>query len=306
MVLLKTEEVFQKLILELKGKIVENRPMSALTTWRLGGPARYLAVADTLNELRLLLQAACLVKLPVLVVGKGSNLLVSDEGVNGVVIRLGREFQRISVDGEFIQAGAAVPLPTLVQTALKHSLKGLAFAVGIPGSFGGALVTNAGAHGTSFGDLVNRVNVYTPGLELRQLDRSVLRFDYRNSNLKSFGVVLEGALKLSLGEPDIIRIEMERYFRQRKHTQPLNLASAGSVFKNPPNGSAGQLIEEAGLKGYRIGDAQVSPVHANFIVNLGQAKSADVYHLIKHVQDEVMKQRQIKLELEVTLVGRFD
>lgn len=302
---LKTDEVFQKLNLDLKGKIVENRPMSFLTTWRVGGPARYLAVADSLNELRLILQAASEVKLPVLVIGRGSNLLVSDGGLNGLVVRLGREFQKILVEGETIQAGAAVPLPTLVQTALKHSLKGLAFAVGIPGSFGGALVMNAGAHGAAIGDVTSRVNVYTPDFSLRAIDKSMMKFDYRRSNLKSFGIVVEGVLKLSEGEQDMIRIEMERYFRQRKQTQPLNLPSAGSVFRNPSGTSAGKLIEEAGLKGYQIGDAQVSLVHANFIVNLGQAKAADIHRLIGHVRDEVFNRHQILLEPEVTMVGHF-
>lgn len=304
--LFRTDEVFQRLMPDLKGKLVENRPMSALTTWRIGGPARYFAVADSLNELRQLLMAASSVKLPYLIIGRGSNLLVSDNGFNGLVIRLGREFQRISVDGEIVQAGAAVPLPTLVQVAVKHSLKGLAFAVGIPGSFGGALVTNAGAHGSAIGDVTTRVTVYTPDFELSSLDQSVIRFGYRKSNLNSFGLVVEGVLKLSTGDTDSIRVEMERYFRQRKRTQPLNLPSAGSIFKNPKDLSAGRLIEEAGLKGFRIGDAQVSPVHANFIVNLGQAKAMDVYSLIRRVQQEVFKHSQVKLEPEITLVGKFD
>lgn len=299
------DRVFTRFERELKGKAVRDRPLAKHTTLRVGGPAGIFVTADSLNELRLVLQTALDFGLPYFVLGKGSNVLVSDEGFDGIVIELGIDFRKIVVDGGYIQAGAGVALPVLVQVACKRGLEGLAFAVGIPGSLGGALVMNAGAYRRTIGDVVRKVTVYTLDHQLRSLDRSEIAFGYRSSSLPADGIIVEAVIKLRESDPDCVAGEMEKLFRKRKRTQPLNLPSAGSVFKNPPGLFAGKLIEEVGCKGLRVGDAQISQKHANFVVNLGNAIANDVLTLLKKVQDEVYSGKGIILEPEITLVGEF-
>lgn len=300
------DRVFTRFERELKGKAIRNRPLAKHTTLRVGGPAGIFVIADSINELRLVLQTALDFGLPYFVLGKGSNVLVSDEGFDGIVIELGIDFRRIVVDGGYIQAGAGVALPVLVQVACKRGLEGLAFAVGIPGSLGGALVTNAGAYGRTIGDVVRKVTVYnTLDHQLRSVDHSEIAFRYRNSSLPADGIIVEAVIKLEESDPDCVAGEMEKLFRKRKRSQPLNLPSAGSVFKNPPGLFVGRLIEEVGCKGLRVGDAQISQKHANFIVNLGNATANDVLTLLKKVQDEVYSVKGIILEPEITLVGEF-
>jgi len=273
---------------------------------RIGGPARLLAVADTLHDLSLVLEVCAEEGAAWSIIGKGSNLLVSDEGFDGVMVQLGQDFRRIRRDGDRLQAGAGVALPVLVQMALKDGLSGLAFAVGIPGTVGGGIVGNAGAHGSAVGDLIHSVTLYGPYGRLRDCNRSELRFGYRSSSLGTDDVIVEGLFQLTPGDPAQIRGEMERYFKQRKQTQPTGLPSAGSVFKNAGERPAGKLIDEAGLKGARVGGACVSERHANFIVNAGDATAADVFALIGIVQQRVRDVHAIDLEPEIRLVGRFE
>ncbi len=301
-----TCEALNRLKYKLKSNVVGDEPLSKYTTLRVGGAATIFAIADSLEELRLLLQTSADFELPCFIMGKGSNLLVSDKGFPGIVVVLGKDFKGISVDGCHIRAGAGVPLQVLVQKALENGLKGLAFAIGIPGSLGGALTLNAGAHGQAIGDVVKNVTVYTSDCELKAFDGFEISFGYRSSSLSSQGVIVEAVLRLEKGEFNLIRAEMERYFRKRKRTQPLKLPNVGSIFKNPPGLSAGKLIEEVGCKGLRTGDAQVSLKHANFIVNLGNASAHDVYSLMRMVQEEVFRVKGILLEPEVTLVGDFE
>jgi len=290
----------------LNDNVVKGKVLAKETTMRVGGPAEIFAVADSLDQLIIVLITAKEWGLPLFVIGKGSNLLVSDNGFPGIVLRLGRDFMRKRVEAGKIQAGAAVSLPSLVQTAAKHSLVGLSFAVGIPGNLGGALRMNAGAHGKSIGDTVGNVVTYTRACELTVLKRDQIDFGYRNSSLSRDDIIVEATLVLVPGDPEVIKHEMEDYFSKRKNNQPLQLPNSGSIFKNPKAGSAGKLIEETGCKGMRIGGAEVSTKHANFIINCGYATASDVYHLMKAVQQRVFEARGILLVPEVELLGEFD
>ncbi len=297
--------VYRELQQALKSEIYRNEPMARHTTFKAGGAASIFAIADSLEELRTINRVATETGIPLLIVGRGSNLLVSDNGFKGVVVRLGPYFGKINVDGEYVQAGASVSLPKLVQATYKAGLKGLAFAVGIPGTLGGAILLNAGAYGQSIGDFVRKVTVYSQDSRLEVYGREQMSFEYRSSSLWDKGVILEVMLKLEVGDMSLAKLQMERYFRARKDSQPLNYASAGSIFKNPPDHYAGKLVEQAGCKGWREGSAMVSEKHANFIVNLGNAKATEIYALLRRVQDRVLEKEGILLEPEVTLVGKF-
>jgi len=290
----------------IAGAVSQNEPLSRYTTLRVGGPTRLLVLADTLHDLMMTLDECAEESVAWSVIGKGSNLLVSDAGYDGVMIQLGTDFRRMKRDGDNLQAGAAMPLPLLVQAALREELGGLAFAVGIPGTLGGAIAGNAGAHGNWIGDLVHSVTLYGPYGKLRHCDRSELRFDYRISSITSDDVIVEALLALEAADPAQVRGEMERYFKKRKLTQPTGLPSAGSVFKNPAGQPAGKLIEQAGLKGLQVGGARVSLRHANFIVNAGSARAADVYALVKMVQEKVLAASGVRLELEIQTIGVFE
>lgn len=285
--------------------VVAGRSLAKETTLGVGGPASVFVTADAYEHLRIAFDAILDYDLPWFIIGKGSNLLVSDGGFNGVVVRLGRDFRLIEVSGSDIKAGAAAPLGMLVQAALRNSLGGLAFAVGIPGTIGGGVAGNAGAHGRSMGDVVRSATVYDPAKGLRHLDRSEMSFEYRKSSLGKNEVILEVSLGLHSQDGELIEMDMERFFRRRKESQPLHYPSAGSAFKNPPGDSAGRLIEEAGCKGLVMGGAMVSEKHANFIVNAGGATATDVYKLMLEVQRRVEETSGVVLEPEIKLLGEF-
>lgn len=290
---------------EVSGSVVVDEPLSRHTTLRVGGPAGLLVAADTLRDLKTTLDLCSSHSVPWFVIGKGSNLLVSDAGYDGVMIQLGVDFRKIKRTEEGLQAGAAAALPLLVQAALREELGGLAFAVGIPGTVGGAIAGNAGAHGACIGDRISSVTLLDSCGTLRHCNRSELRFTYRASSIESDQVIVEALLVLQAADPAKIRGEMERNFKRRKQTQPTGLPSAGSVFKNPGRQSAGKLIEDAGLKGMSVGDAQISLRHANYLVNRGSARAADVFALIRTVQQRVHATSGIRLEPEVRFVGDF-
>jgi UDP-N-acetylmuramate dehydrogenase len=284
-------------------KVCVDRSLANYTTMRVGGRAAIFVTADDLRELRLIMQTVKDYDLPLFILGRGSNLLVSDEGVFGIVMRLGRDFKQVSVDGTEITAGAAASLGSLVQTASRQSLAGLSFAVGIPGTLGAAIAVNAGAHGRDMASVIKRIVYYSPALELKSANVSKLTFDYRSCCLPKGAVILEANLVLELGEADAIKHEMDANWKRRKNTQPLNLPNAGSIFKNPPNDYAARLIEATGLKGYQIGGAQISTKHANFFVNAGEASAADFYRLINEVTVAVRERAGITLEPEIKLIG---
>ena len=297
---------FEALIGNISGDVRLREPMARHTSWRIGGPAGLLVVADTLADLHRVTATLLDEDVPFTVVGKGTNLLVADSGYEGAVVVLGKEFKRHTMDGEHVRAGAGVMLAAIVQDAFKAALSGLAFAVGIPGTFGGALAMNAGAQQTWIGAITESVTIFVPGEGLRRLRGAEVPWSYRSSGLDRLGIIVEGELRVSEGDPVAIRAEMERYFKHRKASQPLSKPNAGSVFRNPEGESAGRLIEACGLKGRRVGGAAVSDRHANFIVNEGDATAADVVSLMRQVSEAVKEQYGVELRPEIRFLGRFE
>ncbi len=300
---------FEALIGNIGGELRRNEPMARHTSWRIGGPAALFIVAETLADLKRSTDVLLDHEVPFTVVGKGTNLLVADTGYEGAVLVLGNEFRRHVIDADEgqIRAGAAAMLAAIVQDAFKAGLEGLAFAVGIPGTFGGALAMNAGAHKGWVGDVTRSVTVFVPGEGLRRLRGVEIPWSYRASGLDRLGIIVEAELRVSQGDPQRIRAEMERYFKARKDSQPLSQPNAGSVFRNPAEGpSAGQLIEMSGMKGRRVGGAIVSDKHANFIVNTGDATASDVVALMTEIAEAVRRENGAELRPEIRFLGRFE
>jgi UDP-N-acetylmuramate dehydrogenase len=291
---------------DLTGEVRSFEPMSRHTTFRIGGPAALFCVLDTTHDVSVAMRVLEEEGVAWTVIGKGSDLLVADAGYEGAVLLLGREFKRHVIEGETLRAGAASILAHLVQDAFSRGLSGLEWAVGIPGTLGGALAMNAGTRDGAIGKVVDTVTMYVPGQGLMLVHGRDVVWDYRRSGLAGRGIILETALDVSEGEPARIRAQMERNLRDRKVSQPLGLPSAGSVFVNPPGDSAGRLIESAGLKGLQMGGARVSTVHANFIVNEGGATAADVIGLIRRISMTVKDVCGVDLRPEIKFVGAFE
>lgn len=289
----------------LTGEVRESEPMARHTTLRIGGPADLYVMCDTIADLSETTRLCLDEGIPWTVVGKGSNLLVSDSGYRGAVIVLGREFKAHSVQDTDIKAGAACILAYIVRDAFSRGLGGIEFAVGIPGTVGGALAMNAGSRGVWMDSIVESVTLLVPGSGLERLRGSDIAWGYRHSGLPERGVIVETVLALQQADRGRIRFEMERSLDRRKATQPLGVPSAGSVFTNPEGDSAGRLIEAAGLKGTQLGGARVSDMHANFIVNVGGATASDVVMLIRKIQMTVRDIHGIELTPEVRLLGEF-
>ena len=287
--------------------VVEQAPMAAYTAFRLGGPADLLVSPSSLQELRAALRVAWEHGIPVTAIGRGSNLLVSDRGIEGLVIRFGRGLSAVRLDGQRLVAQAGAPLPSVAWQAALQECSGLEFGVMIPGSVGGAIAMNAGAHQASIGPLVRWVRCLTLDGQDLELAGSAMGFSYRRSVLQERPdlVVAEAELQLEKRPREAIVRDMERHLEARRRTQPLGEPGAGSIFKNPPGDFAGRLIEQAGLKGWRRGDVEISPVHANFIVNKGHARCEEVLQAIRMVQRRVYERFGVRLGLEVRLVGRF-
>lgn len=287
--------------------LVRDEPMSRHTYMRLGGPAAYFCTPETLEDLDRMVEWAHDAGLPIRVAGGGSNVLIADEGVEALVVSLRRCCRSVVfVSGEFeVEAGAGVMLPGLARQAAERGMGGLEFAIGIPGSVGGALQTNAGiGDGRCIGKLVQSVQVLRNGLR-RVLERDEIRFEYRTTSLRGSGdIVLSARLALSPNSPDVIEAEMRRLLEARQASQPTAEANAGSVFRNPTGDHAGRLIEAAGCKGLRIGGAQVSTLHANFIVQDGSATTKDVTDLMAEVQRRVLDQFEVRLTPEIEWWGR--
>lgn len=287
------------------GDVYPNEPMARHTTYRIGGPARFYVRVNSVGALTQLVDACVQEGVSWVVVGRGSNLLVSDEGFSGVVVSLGRDFRVMRVDEERsrILAGAGVMLSSVVQEAFTRSFAGLEFAVGTPGTLGGALRMNAGSRGEWIGSRVVSVTTFSPRGGLTRRGGSEISWGYRSASFEPDEAVLECELFVEKADPFYIRGKMEAGLARRKKDQPMNEPSCGSVFKNPEGASAGRLIEELGLKGHRLGGAQVSEKHANFIVNTGTATARDVYGLIELIQAKVSESYGIELAPEVRLLG---
>lgn len=288
-----------------EGEVYPQELMARHTSYRIGGPARFYVQVETLSALRTLVDICERTEIAWMLVGKGSNLLVSDTGFDGVIISLGRDFKVFRYDEErhcFI-VGAGMSLATLVQEAFKHSLAGLEFAVGTPGTVGGALVMNAGSRDEWIGSRVISITTYSSSRGLRMRKGSEITWGYRKSSFTPDEVVIECEIAVDPAPSSVIRGKMEAKLRLRKKTQPLDYPSCGSVFKNPVSESAGALIEGAGLKGHRVGGAMVSEVHANFIINIDKATADDVNSLITFVQTKVKDKYGIELQPEVKRIG---
>ena len=283
-----------------------NEPMSRHTTFRTGGNADYFVLPKK-NEVEPVLDFCRQEGIPTLVIGNGSNLLVSDAGIEGVVLCIGPQMSQIKVDGDRIYAQAGASLHAVAQKAAESGLSGLEFASGIPGSLGGALVMNAGAYGGEMKDVLDSLKVlnrdgFHPILSNTEYDGG-----YRTSAvMRSGAIVLSALLKLQEKDPEEIREKMRDLQERRKEKQPLEYPSAGSTFKRPEGHFAGKLIEDAGLSGYRIGGAQVSEKHCGFIINTGEATSADIHELMEFVIDTVHRKYDVFLDPEVRCVGRFE
>ena len=282
-----------------------NEPMSAHTTFKIGGAADILITVRTIDELQTTVNACKASDIPVMILGNGSNLLVSDNGIEGAVITLDGDFKEITVDGDTITSGAGAKLSRLCSVALENSLTGLEFAYGIPGSVGGAMYMNAGAYGGEMKDVALSVTALTPDGEIREVPAEELQLGYRTSVFKTNGdIILFSKYKLEQGDQAAIKAKMDDVMDRRKTKQPLEFPSAGSVFKRPEGEFAGTLIEQCGLKGKTVGGAQVSEKHAGFIINIGGATCDDVMGLVKLVQDTVKAETGYFLEREIIRTGR--
>lgn len=285
-------------------RVRANEPMADHTTFRIGGPAQYFVTVSHIRDVRLALHLAREADVPVFVMGNGSNLLVRDHGITGLVLQIAPPVNDIRIKGNTLIAQAGVLLSTLAMRAAKEGLDGLSFAGGIPGTLGGAVAMNAGAYGGEMAQVVTRIDCTTMQGEDVVLEKDDLAFGYRTSAVSARALIaLEVHMQLTPADPAGILAAIQDFNARRKAKQPLHLPSAGSTFKRPPGHFAGALIEEAGLKGAMRGGAQVSPLHAGFIVNAGGATCSDVLELIAHIQETVQARFGILLEPEVHVVG---
>lgn len=289
------------------GEVRWEEPLAKHTTFRIGGPCEAMVLPQTVEQAAVLLEYARQLTVPVCVLGGGSNILADDAGLRGLVIKLGGQLKDLKIDGCCLQAEAGLPLPVLARRAADAGLAGLAFAAGIPGTVGGAVVMNAGAHGGQISDIIESVTYSDEKGHLVTIPAADAGFVYRSSLFKANPkwTILSVACRLQPGDDQAIKAQMAAYQAERVHKQPQGLPSAGSVFKNPQGDAAGRLIEAIGAKGWRVGDAQVSEVHSNFIVNLGQATCADVLALVRRIQKTVWQHFEVELEREIILLSEL-
>lgn len=290
---------------DFKGRVRCDEPMSRHTTYHIGGPARYYIEVESFPALARVMDDCLRLQIPWALVGQGSNLLVADEGFDGVAVALKGEFRRWTFDEEHLRfvVGAGMMLSRVVQEAYHQGLSGLEFAVGCPGTLGGALRMNAGTRNQWIGQRVASVTTYHAQKGLKRRLGSDIEWGYRHSSIPADEVVVECELSVERGAEVLIRKRMDGALARRKKTQPLGLPSCGSVFRNPEGQSVGKLIEQVGLKGVVVGGAQISTVHANFIVNRGGATAIDVLELMHLAQDKVREAYGIELQPEVRFLG---
>ncbi|MCM3568810.1 UDP-N-acetylmuramate dehydrogenase [Neobacillus mesonae] len=288
------------------GKVKENEPLASHTTIKIGGPADLYIEPSSVENLTKVMTIINNHQLNWRAIGRGSNLLVSDKGIEGAVIKLGPGIGHLDINGTEITVGGGHSLVSLSTLISRKGLSGLEFASGIPGSAGGAVYMNAGAHGSDISKVLTKAHILFADGTMKWLTNEEMEFSYRTSILqkKRPGIVVEAVFQLSAGERNEITSLMQKNKDYRKVTQPWNFPCAGSIFRNPLPNYAGQLIESAGLKGYRIGGAEISSMHGNFIVNAGNATAGDVLALIQHVKDKIYSLYQIKMETEVEIIGR--
>ncbi len=308
------EAVAETLTLDDRARLVEyfgdrvrfDAPLAPHTWWRIGGPADALVVVESAADAAFILAWCARRRLPWFVLGLGSNVLVGDGGMRGVVVRLGGSFGAIELAGDattvVVRAGAAAQMAALTAQAASQGARGVESLAGIPGSVGGAVFMNAGTD-REIGEFARDVWVHTPSTPVAHPVH--VRYAYRHTTLSRDALIAQVTLAFERGDPAAVRAVMQERLVRRKHTQPIGLPNAGSCFRNPPGAKAGALIESVGAKGWRVGGAEVSPLHANFIVNVGDASARDVAALLARVRRAVREQRGVDLQLEVHLVGEF-
>ena len=283
-----------------------NEPMSRHTSFRTGGEAAVFVEVENAQQLGKLISLFRKTENEFFVLGNGSNLLVSDKGYDGMILRIGSKMADIRVDGERIYVQAGALLSKVSKVALENGLTGMEFASGIPGSVGGGIVMNAGAYDGEMSYIVERVTVLNESGEQMELDRDTMEFGYRTSVIKNRPfVVVEAVFKLQKGDKEAIRAKMDDFTARRREKQPLEYASAGSTFKRPEGYFAGKLIMDSGMRGFRIGGAQVSEKHCGFVINTGNATSEDIAELMAEVQERVKERFGVMLEPEVVKLGEF-
>lgn len=298
--------LLERLQRDCRGEVVGDAPLAELTTLRVGGPARIRVTAETDDDLAAVGRAVADDEVPWLVVGRGSNLLVADAGWPGVVIVLGRGYRGVEIDGSTVHAGAAEPLPALAARVAAAGLGGFAWAAAVPGSLGGGVRMNAGAHGGEMSQALVEVDVFRLRSQVREVwPVAALQLRYRHSELPDDGVVVAATLRFPPADAAAVKAEIAEIRAWRRAHQPINEPNCGSVFTNPPGDSAGRLVDQAGGKQLSVGGASVSQQHANFIVTRPGATAADVYRLIRNLQDLVEDHAGVRLHPEVQMRGDF-
>jgi UDP-N-acetylmuramate dehydrogenase len=302
MTVVASEDLAKELCARMRGTVLTREPMARHTTFKIGGPADLAVVPEDADDLKAALHFARSRGLPVFVLGSGSNTLVRDGGIRGMVI-LPEKFQDLAREGDEVTAGAGVRISRLLAFCCKQGLAGLEFLSGVPGTVGGAVWGNAGAWGGATAERLARVDLVTEEGDDLLLGRDVIPFAYRFSGFPKGAVIVRATFALKPGDPTAIRQRISRWLVQRNASQPVEFRSAGSIFKNPPGEYAGRLVDSAGVKGTRIGGAKISEKHGNFFVNLGEAQAADVLALVELARERVRATAGIELELEIRVVG---
>lgn len=300
------QKIYELLTNEIKQGIVKiDEPMKKHTNFKIGGNADVFVIAKSIEEIKCVIKFSKENNIPLTILGNGSNVLVSDKGIRGIVLQIGlKEIKVEKHENALIEVDAGAMLGALAQILLKQSISGFEFAAGIPGSIGGAIRMNAGAYGGEMKDIVKDVTVLNEKGEINVLTNEECEFSYRHSRFTdSKEIVIKVTLELPLGDEAEIKAKMDEYDQSRREKQPLNLPSAGSTFKRGSDFITAKLIDECGLKGYTSGDAQVSTLHAGFVVNLGNATAQDVLNVVNHVKQVVLEKTGKQIELEVELLG---
>lgn len=288
-----------------KEQLLLNEPMKRHTSFRIGGPADLMMLPSEVEHIHYTLTVCNQWNIPVLIMGNGSNLLVRDKGIRGVVIKIANCFNQIRIRGLCIRAQSGALLSVLAKRTIQAGLSGLEFASGIPGTLGGAVAMNAGAYGGEMKNVVESVDAMDIQGNKYPLNGDEIGFGYRTSSIQEKGlIVLEVTMRLKSGNYEQSKVKVAELTRRRQEKQPLSFPSAGSVFKRPEGYYAGKLIEDAGLKGMRIGDAQVSELHSGFIINLGNATAKDVISLIESIKQKVWENAGVELNPELKIVGQ--
>ena len=299
-------EIFLEKLCRTVGEqgVKRDEPMKKHTTFRIGGPADIFITPEDESQFLAAVRLCRQEGMPYYILGNGSNLLVSDSGYRGAVIETEKALSRLEADGETLKAGAGILLSALAKEALRLSLTGLESASGIPGTLGGGVVMNAGAYGFELKDVLESVRLLDREGNVRTVPAGELKLGYRYSTIPETGsIVLEAALRLKKEDPEAIRARMEELAAQRKSKQPLEYPSAGSTFKRPEGYFAGKLIDDAGLRGFQVGGAQVSEKHCGFVINRGDATAEDVMELCRQVQEKVFQKFGVRMDMEIRKLG---